>query len=93
MNFEWDDNKNRTNKRIHHISFEYAARVWTDEKRLVKADVEHSEYEDRWKVIGLIDRVIVVIYVEKSSDLVRIISARKATKEEQNEYYHNYDFR
>ena len=92
--FEWDENKNRINKRIHRISFEYAAKVWNDEKRLVDFDDEHSiDDELRWHVVGLVDRVIVVVYVEKDADLVRLISARKATREECDDYYRNYESR
>ncbi|MBR5346440.1 MAG: BrnT family toxin [Deltaproteobacteria bacterium] len=94
MLFEWDENKNRINRKTHHISFEYAARVWNDEKRLVDFDDEHSTgTELRWHAIGLVDKVIVVVYIEKSADLVRLISARKATREECNEYYRNYESR
>ena len=74
--------------------FEYAAKVWNDEKRLVDFDDEHSTDDElRWHVVGLVDRVIVVVYVEKDADLVRLISARKATREECDDYYRNYESR
>ena len=44
-------------------------------------------------MVGLVDRVIVVVYVEKDADLVRLISARKATREESDDYYRNYESR
>lgn len=68
-------------------------RVFLDEKRIEKYDSVHStEKEDRWNVIGLVLNVLFVVYTERK-DTIRIISARKATKEEENEYYEDYDSR
>ena len=53
--FEWDDEKNRINKRKHHVSFETAANVFFDDNRIIKFDDEHSDDEDRWKVIGKVN--------------------------------------
>ena len=67
--------------------------MFLDEKRIEKYDRKHStDTEDRWNVIGKVDDVLFVVYTEKS-ERIRIISARKATKEEINEYYNNYDLR
>lgn len=94
MTFEWDEDKNRINKKKHDgISFELAVRVFLDEKRLDKYDAEHSTiYEERWNVIGRVEDILFVVYVEVNSR-IRIISARKADKEETDEYYRNYDLR
>ena len=94
MTFEWDEDKNRINKKKHDgISFELAVRVFLDEKRLDKYDTEHSTiYEERWNVIGRVEDILFVVYVEVDSR-IRIISARKADKEETDEYYRNYDLR
>ena len=94
MTFEWDDNKNIKNQKIHDgISFEIAVRVFLDEKRIERYDEKHStEDEDRWDVIGLVENVLFVVYTERK-DRIRIISARKATKEETEEYYDGYDLR
>ena len=94
MSFIWDDNKNEINKKIHDgIGFEMAVRVFLDEKRIERYDEKHSTpEEDRWNVIGLVDKVLFVVYTERKDD-IRIISARKATAEETEEYYHDYDFR
>ena len=94
MTFEWDEGKNRINKKKHDgISFELAVRVFLDEKRLDKYDTEHSTiHEDRWNVIGRVEDILFVVYVEVNSR-IRIISARKADKEEIDEYYRNYDLR
>ncbi len=94
MTFEWDDAKNECNKKIHDgIGFEFAVRVFLDEKRIEKFDSEHSTTtEDRWNVIGMVEDILFVVYTERG-DKTRIISARKATKEETDEYYDNYDLR
>ena len=94
MVFEWDDNKNEINKKIHDgIGFEIAVRVFLDEKRIERYDVKHSTpEEDRWNVIGLVNKVLFVVYTERNEN-IRIISARKATSEETEEYYHDYDLR
>ncbi len=94
MTFEWDEEKNKKNQKKHDgISFEMATRVFLDSKRLELFDKEHSTAdEDRYYVLGRVEKVLFVVYTERH-DNIRIISARKATKEEVNEYYKNYDFR
>lgn len=94
MEFEWDDDKNAYNKEKHDgISFEFAVRVFLDEKRIEKYDAKHStDAEDRWNVIGMVEDILFVVYTERGSR-TRIISARKATTEEINEYYNDYDLR
>lgn len=89
MQFEWDDQKEKINITKHGLDFETAARVFEDENRLEMYDEQHSEYEDRYITIGLIDDimcVIMVVYTERE-EAVRIISARKATKQEREMYY------
>ena len=86
---EWDDDKNEKNFRKHGIYFEDAAYIFLDENRLDYFDELHSDYEDRWKVIGLVDEVLTVIYTERT-EKYRLISARYATKEEEDEYYGQY---
>ncbi len=94
MVFEWDEDKNESNKKKHDgIGFEFAVRVFLDEKRIEKYDSDHStDAEDRWDVIGKVEDVLFVVYTERG-ERTRIISARKATQEECNEYYENYDLR
>jgi uncharacterized DUF497 family protein len=86
MNVDWDPAKNRTNHAKHGISFEDAKAVYHDPDRLEVLD--HREYgEERWAVIGAFGRVIIyVIYTERSGS-VRLISARKATPDEEADYY------
>ncbi len=58
----------------------------TIDNRLFEYDVEHSDYEDRWKVIGMVDEILFVVYTERG-DFTRLISARKATATERRRYY------
>ena len=82
MEFEWDEEKNRANIRKHDgISFEMAVRVFLDENRIEKYDARHSIDEDRYNVIGMVENLLFVVYTERNDDAIRIISARKATKE------------
>ncbi|MBQ7198166.1 MAG: BrnT family toxin [Selenomonadaceae bacterium] len=86
---EWDDEKNKINKKKHGITFEDAARIFLDDNRIDIFDEIHSDYEDRIKVIGLVEEVLTVIYTERS-EKYRIISARQATKKEEDFYYGQY---
>ena len=86
---EWDDNKAEINYKKHGIRFRVAARVFLDENRIDYFDEIHSDDEERWKVIGKVRDVLAVIYTERSEKL-RIISARFATNEEEDEYYGQY---
>ena len=87
MQFEWDEEKDLSNQRKHHISFSYASLVFNDEFRLEYYDEFHSDDESRYNVIGMVGTVIFVVCVYKSDDVVRIISAREATKKEKRRYY------
>ena len=89
IRFEWDDNKNEINKKKHKISFEEARTVFYDDAAHVIDDPEHSEDEDRFIILGLSKRanLLVVCHCYRESDtVIRIISARKATKTE-SQYY------
>ncbi|MCR4755113.1 MAG: BrnT family toxin [Lachnospiraceae bacterium] len=85
MIVSWDSKKNAINKRKHGIDFDYAKLVFADPHRVELYDVEHSESEDRYIVIGMIANLVVVVYTMRK-DTYRIISARKATKAERNYY-------
>ena len=80
MVFEWDENKNKTNIHKHGIPFDYAIQVFEDENRIEQYDELHSDGEDRYDVIGMVDDILFVVCMFKADDVVRIISARKATK-------------
>ena len=81
MKFVWDVRKNVANIKKHGIPFEAAIHVFNDEKRIERYDRIHSSiFEERWNVIGMVERVVFVVFTELD-DYVRIISARKATRE------------
>ena len=89
IHFEWDNNKNTINKKKHKISFEEAKTVFYDEEALVIDDPEYSQEEERFIILGLSNRanLLVVCHCYRASDtIIRIISARKATKTESKQY-------
>lgn len=89
MQFEWDDEKEQKNIKKHGIDFETASRVFQDENRIEIYDEAHSEYEDRYITIGIINGiayVLMVVYTERD-EAIRLISARKATAKERSMYY------
>ena len=91
MTFIWDEDKNRLNIKKHNISFYIAAAVFDDEQRIEFLDPEHSDDEDRYITIGLVQDVLTVVYCDRENPRTkeldtRIISARKATKQEKQAY-------
>ena len=84
--FEWDDEKAALNFQKHGITFDTAAKVFGDENRIEEYDYFHSIDEDRWKVIGVVGKILFVIYTERG-DYTRLISAREATPQERRRYY------
>ena len=91
MLFGWDPNKEEINIKKHGIDFTTASKVFDDEYLLEEYDNEHSLGEDRYKVLGMINDVSVVlavIYTDRKKSC-RIISARHATKKEERKYYAN----
>lgn len=90
--FEWDPKKAASNKKKHGINFEKATAVFKDENAISIFDEEHSDKEERWITIGLDPetKVLVVIHtyitLEQDAVKIRIISARKANKNEEKQY-------
>ena len=84
--FEWDDEKAKVNEIKHGISFSTAARVFSDENRIERLDMNHSDDEERWQVIGEVGSVLFVVYTDRG-EATRLISARKATARERSIYY------
>ena len=84
MRFKWDESKNRSNQRKHGVSFEEAKSLFESGVEYLEIfDEEHSLDEDRFIAIGPIARgVVVVVWVDRSDDIVRIISSRMATHRE-----------
>ncbi len=89
ITFEFDANKASINKRKHGISFDEAKTVFFDENALVIQDQAHSDDEERFVILGLSStaRMLVVCHCYRNQDrVIRIISARKATKKESIQY-------
>lgn len=90
IKFEWDNNKNQINMQKHNVDFEEAKTVFYDVNALVIDDPEHSEDEERFIILGMSNKpnLLVVCHCYRQSDtVIRIISARKATKTETRQYY------
>ncbi len=89
LRIEWDPRKAAANRRKHGVSFEEAATVFADEAALLIADPEHSDQEDRFVLLGLSAtlRVLVVVHCYRGTeDVIRLISARRATRRERGHY-------
>ncbi len=88
MIFEWEEQKNSVNQAKHGLSFEEARELFTSGQDYLELyDDTHSIFEDRFIAIGIIRRgTAVVMTTEREDDVIRIISARWATKREQSLY-------
>lgn len=89
IKFEWDSTKANSNQKKHNISFEDAKTVFYDSRAILFDDPDHSEYEDRFILLGMSRsaHLLIVCHCYRQSDtVIRIISARKATKSE-SKYY------
>jgi uncharacterized protein len=89
LRFEWDEAKARANRRKHGVSFEEARTVFFDEDALLRPDAEHSDEEDRFVLLGLSGtlRLLLVCHCYREEDsVIRIISARKASRYERRQY-------
>src|SRR5262245_66613219 len=89
LRFEWDARKAAANLKKHRVSFDEAQTAFLDEEALVSEDPDHSQAEDRFLLLGLSAalRVLFVCHcVRESGSLIRIISARRANRSEQEQY-------
>ncbi len=90
--FEWDYFKENANKIKHKIDFQRASTIFNDPNSITIFDLKHSQVEERWITIGLdssnIELVVIHTekYINKDELIIRIISARKATKNERTTY-------
>ena len=92
MRYEWDENKNESNLEKHGLSFETASLVFDDPNALSIPDrIENGE--ERWQTIGMIENIVIVMVAhtikletDTQEEIIRIISARKATRAERQEY-------
>lgn len=89
LGFEWDPKKDRANQRKHGVGFDEARSVFFDEGALVAPDPEHSRDEDRFLIVGFSvrARLLPVCFCERErGNVIRIFSARSATKRERTQY-------
>ena len=89
LQFEWARDKAADNARKHDVTFEEAETVFTDEFGILLDDPDHSIDEDRFVLLGLSARLrtlVVVHCYRKPDDVVRLVSARKATSKERDIY-------
>ncbi len=89
LEFSWDPTKARSNARKHGISFEEAQTAFYDDNARLTHDPDHSDQEDRFLLLGMsaVLHLLVVSHSYREGDsVIRIISARKATKHEQTQY-------
>ena len=87
MAFEWDSNKAATNLAKHGVSFEEAKTVFDDPLYIDFYDLDHSDDEHRYIMIGMSEqnRLLLVAYTQRG-DVIRLISARQATRVERKAY-------
>lgn len=92
MTFEWDENKNAINKRKHGVDFFEASSVFCDDNAIMFDDPDHSVEEERFLLIGMSKslKVLMVCHCYRGlDDVIRLISAREATKTEADYYNQN----
>jgi uncharacterized DUF497 family protein len=89
LRFEWDERKAAINAKKHGVSFDEAKSVFVDERAKLIDDPDHSEDEERFVLLGLSSalRLLLVCHCYRSEgNVIRIISARKATTKESRSY-------
>lgn len=90
LKFEWDNNKDKINSKKHGVSFDEAQTVFYDEYAIQFFDPDHSENEDRFLLLGMsfkLKTLIICHCFKQEETIVRIISARKADKDEEQAYW------
>jgi uncharacterized DUF497 family protein len=91
-NFEWDPEKAKINFKKHKVNFEHSATIFKDPQAISIFDDDHSEKEDRWVSMGLASNGVLLIVhhtykqIDDQTIVIRIISSRKATKNEEGQY-------
>lgn len=89
ITFQWDEQKNKINQQKHGISFEEAESVFFDDYAVQFWDEDHSQEEERFLLLGIsskMRRLLVVHCFREEDSIIRVISARKPTKNESKEY-------
>ena len=90
LEFEWDSRKDKSNVKKHGVSFEDARAAFYDETAIVFQDPDHSDDEDRFILLGQSGKAGVLVvchFVRDDDSVVRIISARRADKQEETNYW------
>jgi uncharacterized protein len=88
VRFEWDENKDRANVVKHGVGFDEARKVFSDPHVIIRED-RVTEGEERLQAIGYVERVLLVVHTVREEGLgaiIRIVSARKATRAERKVY-------
>jgi uncharacterized protein len=85
--FEWDDAKAAANYDKHHVSFDHARHAFYDVFAVDGHDDRENYGEDRYTISGMVDGVLLFVAYTQRGERVRIITARRATRGEQNDYY------
>lgn len=89
ITFEWDEGKDKLNQKKHNVSFDEGRSVFYDTNAVQFFDKEHSGNEERFIMLGMSRnlRILIVCHsVKENDDVIRIISARKATASERTYY-------
>ena len=91
--FTWDESKNTINKIKHGVSFEESETVFYDEEALLEYDENHSDDEDRFRILGFSSEgnLLLVVHCVREETIIRIISARKATNTERQNYERRFE--
>ena len=84
--FEWDDAKNAANDAKHGVTFERARLVFADAFAIGECDDRSIHGEERFTMVGMVEGVLLFVAYTERDDRVRIISARRATKHERDDY-------
>jgi uncharacterized DUF497 family protein len=90
--FSWSYDKDRKNTKKHGLSFKEAVPVFLDPFLILRYDEDHSAIEEtRWKGIGILQNnlLLAIVFTEEKENVIRLISAREASKKEKEDYYEN----
>jgi len=87
VEFDWDEAKAASNLRKHGISFEFAASIFADVNRIERRDSDLSQDEERWTGIGLVEGLEIYLVYTLRGEVIRLISARKANRNEREAYW------
>lgn len=87
LSFEWDTNKAVLNEAKHGVSFEYATWVFNDLGAIERMDDRVDYGEDRYVIVGMVKGTVLFVAYTERNCVYRLISARRATKREQDDYF------